>query len=134
MLAIFLADSAGRPPLFVLLLAPLAWAVVGAAYSYLALWPIAGKEILTVRGGSLAIKRDIFGLGHTRRYDIAQIQNLRARGLLGSFYTWSGMMKFYGLSGGVVAFDYLGKAQAFGVHLEEDEARQVVQDIQPHLH
>jgi len=122
-----------RPPIFVLVLAPLGMVAIGAPYSYFVLWNIAGKEIVTIANGQLTITRDILGLDRAHSYPVNQIRNLRAAGLFGSFYNWSGMMKFYGLSGGVVAFDCDGKTHRFGAHLEEDEARQVVESLQSHL-
>ena len=89
-----------------MILVLLVWIAFSALYSYWILWQIAGKEIITIGNGQMTIKRDLLGFGGTRAYPVAQIRNLRASGLFGSFYNWSGMMKFYGFNGGVVAFEY----------------------------
>ncbi len=120
-------------PVGLMILVLLVWIAFSALYSYWILWQIAGKEIITIGNGQMTIKRDLLGFGGTRAYPVAQIRNLRASGLFGSFYNWSGMMKFYGFNGGVVAFEYGDTTQRFGVHLEESEAHQVVENLQAHL-
>jgi hypothetical protein len=121
------------PPVGLMLPVLLFWIIFSGLYSYWILWQIAGKEIVTIAGGQMTIKRDVLGFGRTRAYPVAQIRNLRASGLFGSFYSWSGMMKLYGFKGGVVAFENGDTTQRFGVHLEEPEALQVVENLQAHL-
>src|SRR5208282_1174585 len=101
--------------------------------SYLVLWHIVGKEIVTIANGQLTIKREILGFGRSHIYPVTKIRNLRASGIFGSPCTLAGMMNAWGLRGGVVAFDCDGKTHRFGAHLEEDEARQVVENLQSHL-
>jgi len=121
------------PPVGLMLLVLLVWIAFSGLYSYWILWQIAGKEIVTIGNGQMTIKRDVLGFGRTRAYSVAQIRNLRASGLFGSFYSWSGMMKLYGFKGGVVAFENGDTTQRFGVHLEEPEALEVVENLQAHL-
>jgi hypothetical protein len=124
------------PPFPVDVLVFLSMAVFGVVVLCCWLWQTFGREVVTVANGSLVLSKDVLGFSsfaRTRRFDIAQIQNLRASGLFGSFQNWSGMLKVYGINGGVVAFESGDKTHRFGIHLEEDEARQVVQDLQPYL-
>jgi hypothetical protein len=129
-------SSQDRPPIPVAILALFGMAILGGAISCVWLWMAFGKEVVTVSNGSLVLSKDVLGFSgfaRTRRFDVAQMQNLRSSGLFGSFRNWSGMLKFYGINGGVVAFESGGKTYRFGIQLEEDEARQVVQDLLPHL-
>jgi hypothetical protein len=129
-------SSQDRPPIPLAMLMLFGMAVVGGGVLCLWLWQTFGKEVVTVANGSVSLGKNVLGFSgfaRTRRFDIAQVQNLRASGLFGSFQNWSGMLKFYGINGGVVAFESGGKTYRFGIQLEEDEARQVVQDLLPHL-
>ena len=110
-----------------------AWAAGELGASYLWLWSAFGKEILTVSNGNLVLKTDILGHGKSKVFPVSQITNLRASGLFGSFHNWSGMAKFYGLSGGVIVFESEGRTFRFGKLLEEDEAQQVVYELANHL-
>ena len=55
--------------------------------------------------------------------------NLRAGGLFGSFFTWSTMLKVYGLSGGVIAFECGGRTDRSGKLPEENEALEIVRQL-----
>jgi hypothetical protein len=39
----------------------------------------------------------------------------------------------YGISGGVIAFDYNGKTKRFGIGLKEEEATQLVEQMKNRL-
>jgi hypothetical protein len=126
-------SAANRPPVALIALFLAFWLISGGGFCYLVLWRLIGREVVTVESGRLTIRRSVLGLGRTRMYDVSQIHDLRPSGLFGSFDNWSGMMKFYGLTGGVVAFDYGDETIRFGVHLDEAEAREVVRDLESHL-
>ena len=97
------------------------------------LWHAFGREIVTVSGGTLTIKRDVFGFGPARAYDTGEVRNLRALGYFGSLMSWSFGMVTWGLSGGTVAFGYRGKTHRFGIQLEEPEAEVVADALRPYL-
>jgi hypothetical protein len=125
-----------RPPVPIALLALVVMMLFGAVVLCFWLWQTFGKEVVTVGQDSLTLSKNIFGFSgfaRVRRFDIAEVQNLRASGLFGTFQNWSGMLRVYGINGGVVAFESGGKTYRFGIQLEEDEARQVVRELQPHL-
>jgi len=129
-------SASDRPPVWLGVIAVIAMLAMSGWILHIWLWQAFGKEVVTVGNGSLALGKNLFGFdrfARIRRFDIAQIQNLRASGPFGSFCGWSSMLKFYGLTGGVVAFESGGKTHRFGIQLQEDEARQVVQDFQPYL-
>src|SRR5262245_55479617 len=53
------------------------WSFGGGAVIYTGLWMLAGKEIVSLRSSVLAIRRDVFGLGRTREFDLLQVSSLR---------------------------------------------------------
>lgn len=123
-----LSGRAGGASLF--LVAWLAmWTVGGGWAIYTWLWMAAGKEIVSLRPGELCLKRDTFGLGRTHEYDLAQVKELRVSPQVADPFGWSGGMRFWGLGGGLVAFDYGAKTFRFGGSVDEAEASQIVAEL-----
>lgn len=128
-----LDPHSGQPALFIVLWL-VAWTFGELFVPYAWLWNAFGKEVVTVRVGTLVLKRDILGFGRSRVFPVSEISHLRASGLFGSFLLgWAGGLNYWGLSGGVIVFDSGGKTHRFGIHLEEDEARQVVEELVKYL-
>lgn len=123
-----LRDKSG-PPLAFLSVWLIAWAVVGLGAALFWLWFAFGREVVTIIEGQLILRNEILGRGRTRVFPLPQVTNLRSSGLFGSFFTWSGMLKIYGLSGGVIAFECGGCPHRFGKLLEEDEAQEIVKQL-----
>lgn len=122
-----------RPPLGSLLAAIIGWAAVGLGVAFFWLWFAFGKEVVTTTEENLILRNDILGRGRNRVFPLAQVTNLRAGGLFGSFFAWSGMLKIYGLSGGVIAFECDGRTHRFGKLLEEDEAQEIVKQLRSRI-
>lgn len=124
-----LDPHSGQPALFMVLWLVL-WAFAELFVAYAWLWNAFGKEVVTVRLGNLVLKRDILGFGRSRLFPVSEISHLRSSGLFGSFRLgWAGTLNFWGLSGGMIAFESGRKTHRFGIHLEEDEATQVVAEL-----
>jgi hypothetical protein len=96
-------------------------------------WTAFGKEIVTIREGTLNIKRDILGYGRTRSFAIGSVSNLRASGFFPSDSYWENYLVQFKLAGGTVGFDFQGKIKKFGIQLTEPEAQEVVRDLKPYL-
>jgi hypothetical protein len=109
------------------------WAAGEAWALYMFLWTAFGKEVVTAGDGNLVLRKDILGYGRSRVFPISQVQNLRASGLFGSLQGWSGMMRLYGFSGGVIAFDVQNATQRFGIQLDENEAQEIIEELRSHL-
>jgi len=90
------------------------WAVAWLVTGYAWLWSAFGQEIVRVRLGTLSIKRDVFGYGPVQQLPLSAVSRLRAAGLFGNLYTWSGSMVYWGLSGRMLAFESQGKTHRFG--------------------
>jgi hypothetical protein len=103
-----------------------AWTLGGLVAIYLWLWNLAGREIVTVREGTLAIRRAIDGLGRSREFDAAHIEGLRVASQLWNPWDPASRLRFWGVGGGTIAFDYGATTYRFGGALEEAEARQMV--------
>jgi hypothetical protein len=111
----------------------LVWLVFWAAGESFAilvlLWQLRGREIITLTPRMLEIRRDIFGIGSSRRYDLTQVRFLRVAPQPFNPYDFRGAFTFWGLGGGVLAFDYGFRTYRFGGGIDEAEARMIAQTL-----
>ena len=106
-----------------------AWTVGGAFAIYLWLWNLMGRQIITMHGHTLTTRRDIGGYGYDKEYDVSQVRDLRVSAMKLNAWDYSASLQFFGLGGGLVAFDYGAKTYRLGVGLDEAEANLVVGKI-----
>jgi hypothetical protein len=105
------------------------WTVVGVMAIYAWLWQVMGKEIVTVRGQTFIIRRDIGGFGFDREYTLVRLRDLRVVQVGFNPMNVSSSLQLWGFGGGVVAFNYGTKTYRFGTGLDEVEAKQAVTAI-----
>jgi hypothetical protein len=117
----------GREPNFFLMFWLLGWTAGGVFALYALLWLAVGREVVSLRSGSLTIKRAVLGVGLTREYDLAHIKDLRVSPQPANQFGWN--MSPWGMGGGLVAFDYGAKTVRFAASVEESEASQIVSDL-----
>src|SRR5215471_5011527 len=55
----------------------LAWTLAGTFAAYTCLWMLGGRERIVLSPRKLRVGREMFGLGWTREYDLAQVRNFR---------------------------------------------------------
>jgi hypothetical protein len=103
----------------------LAWSAAGVLVSTTIAWGAAGREILSVAGGSLRIRREAFGIGRTWEYDAAEIRNVRVAASPWSPFQRGMSMGIWGL-GGSIAFDYGARTCRIAEGVDEAEAAQLV--------
>jgi hypothetical protein len=105
------------------------WTVGGGFAMYVFWWTLAGKERILVSPSGLSIKRDLFGMGRIREYDRQHISDLRVSPNSYNPFDFRGGLQFWGVGGGVIAFDYGAATVRFGAALEEGEAKSVIAQI-----
>jgi len=105
------------------------WTLGGAAAVYAWLRMLAGREVIVLGGGVLTIKAEVFGVGRRNEYDVAHIKNLRVEPPAAFSNDMSGAMRFWGIGGGPVAFDYGSKTLRLGAGLDDAEARDVIREL-----
>jgi len=106
-----------------------AWTVGGGFAIYMLLWMIFGREIVSLGSRSLGLKRDVLGFGRLKEYDVSHIHNLRVSSGSWNPFDFTSALQFWGIGGGMIAFDYGSKTCRFGTSLEEAEANQLVQQL-----
>jgi len=98
------------------------WTVGGFFALATLAWLVAGREHVTIAGDEFAVRREAFGIGWTRRYELRNAKNLRVFDApvdAGPF----GMRDPYGFRSGPFVFDYGPRSIRFGVGLDVAEAR-----------
>ncbi len=107
----------------------LMWTAGGGAALYMWLWMATGAEIILLRGNVLALRRNVWGVGRVKEYDLSHVINLRVAPAAWNPYDWSGAMQFWGIGGGPIAFDYGSRTFRFGASVDEAEARDIVNQL-----
>jgi len=90
------------------------------------LWCLGGRESFLVEQAALVARREIWGVGHTRRFDLQELTSLKAGRLKYrvTYPSWGRM--FIGHGDGEIVVDYAGHTFAYGKGLEEAEAWDLV--------
>jgi hypothetical protein len=112
-----------------------------SGWGYPILWYFFGKEKLIFVADELHYKKDLFGVGIQRRYDLAKITNPQIipylkRKIYNPFqifetvYAYSKMLSYYGI---LLSFDYGKQTKYFGFNLEESEAKELLQKIEEYI-
>lgn len=110
------------------------WAFFQLSILYALLWNIFGRELITVEKGELSVKRDLLGLGPTRRYSTNEMNGLRYTGLQGSLFGWGLTFPRWVISDGAIAFEYKGRLyNALGIQLNETQASLIIGQLSLYL-
>lgn len=103
------------------------WTVGGGFAIYAWLWNMAGKEVVFLNGMSLIVRREIYGFGRSKEFDLAHLRDLRCSPQ--GYGPWNASSNGWGISGGNIAFDYGARTYRFGTGLDEAEAKHIVKAI-----
>ena len=89
------------------------------------LWCMGGQETFLITREALLVRREIWGIGRSRRFAYGKIRSLKASRLsYGLFYPSWGRM-FIGHDGSEIVIDYAGLRHSYGKGLEDAEAREL---------
>jgi len=110
------------------------WTIGGVFAIYAWLWQIMGKEILTVRGQTFKIRRDIGGFGFDKEYNLIQVRDLRVGHVEFNPVDFSSSLQLWGVGGGVIAFECGERTYRFGAGLDKEEAKQIVTAVKQRCH
>jgi hypothetical protein len=105
------------------------WTLGGGFALYAWLWMLRGREVVVLRLDTLLTKRDLWGVGRSKEYDLGHIKSVRVAPLSWNPYDWSGAMQFWGIGGGPIAFDYGSQTVRLGSGVDEAEAREIVKEL-----
>lgn len=122
----------GPPVLFLAVWLAL-WTAGGAFVIAVIAWSIAGREVISVAGGTLAVRREVLGIGRAWEYDGVHVRNVRVSPAPFDPFDFRASVRFWGLGGGPIAFDYGARTHRFGAGIDEAEAAPIVAAIRERL-
>ncbi len=113
------------------------WTLGGGFALYTVLLQIVGREVIEVSHDAIKIAKKVFGLGFGKTYNAINIDNLRVDESLPQIAAATTQLPpFLGrlsqgafAANGALVFDYGGGSVHFGVRLQLDEARQLLEEI-----
>jgi hypothetical protein len=106
------------------------WSVGGAVAAWAAAWNVAGREVVTVTGTRLTVRREVLGIGRTAAYDAAAVRDLRVEAPRSFPFA---PRRWDRWPGGPIAFDAGGATRRFGAGVDEAEAEQLVAALRARL-
>lgn len=100
----------------------------GGWYTYLLLWQLGGREIITVNEQTLMVRKQLFGVGRSQVYQARHIRRLRvARHII---HTAQNNTQ---IRCDPLVFDYGASTIRLGLHQGKAENRHIAQAIQKHF-
>jgi|SRR6185503_6387033 len=103
-----------------------AFTLAGGAVLWRWLWRAGGRESFLVARDALLARREVWGIGRSRRFDLAKTRSVKAGRLKSRVLssTWGRM--FVGLGESQIVIDCAGRTYGYGKGLEEAEAGDLV--------
>ena len=131
---LFLRGATPSPPLVFVASWFIAWTLAGAFMIHAWAWHLGGREIIELDDQTLTKKRELFGFGIPKKFNVAEITNLRilpqSLPMRDTEERLTAMMaEFWGLRGGIMAFDYGPKTYRLGFGVDEPEAQQIMEAL-----
>ncbi len=118
-------SAQGEPVLFLIAWFTM-WTIGGLFAIAILLWSLFGLEKVAVAGSSITIRREVLGLGFTREYDLSHATNLRVAADSFNMFDPRAGLRFWGIGGGLIAFDYGSSTVRFASGVDEAEASRIV--------
>jgi hypothetical protein len=117
-----LAYTGWTPEAFVLVI----WSVVPLLGVFSLVWNLFGREVVTLVGDSLSTRREILGVGRTKRFGRHEIQHPHTRPL-----TRREIQDCcWGIGVGKVRFTVAHREHSFGIGLTDDEAQAIAKQLE----
>ena len=104
-----------------------AWTVGGGFAIYAFFWSLVGKERVLLSPGRISIRREILGFGRTSEYALGHVSKLRVAPHPHNPYDFRSGLQFWGVGGGLIAFDHGAATVRFAASVEESEAASIVE-------
>jgi hypothetical protein len=105
------------------------WTLGGAFACAVLAWSIAGRERILLTPSTLRISRKAFNVGRTKEYDVCHIAKLRVSPEPYNPFDFRSSMRFFGIGGGHLAFDYGASTIRFGSAVDEGEAHMLCSEL-----
>lgn len=115
--------TAGAPDSFLIVWLTM-WMCGGVFAIAMALWNLAGRERVIVQNDRFSIRREAFGIGYGKHYEMSAVKDVRVvESAVNSGYFGMRSRDPFGIMGGPLAFDYGAKTVYFGAGIDAAEAK-----------
>jgi len=128
----FSKETQGPPMLFAIAWLGM-WTIGGGFAILIWLWQINGKEIIRFTHNSLIKRKALFSFGRNKEFGLDYVKNLRISPQSYNPFDFSSALQFWGMGGGIIAFDYGAKTYRFGQCLDESEAKTIINNVNSHV-
>jgi hypothetical protein len=123
------SDPRHAPPFLFAVVWLTLWTVGGGFALYTLFWQLFGKQMIVINPATLTIREAVIRPVRSRQLDLTQVRDLRVSPMSFNPWDYGGAMQFWGIGGGVMAFDYGAKTYRFGAGVDEAEAKQLVHQV-----
>ena len=130
-----LMDAFSEPPFsFFILLWLIIWTFGGALVSYMVIWQVFGRELITIEGKVFTYQRMFLGFGRSRSFDIGEMKNIaihtvskKEKARLSPNSHTNAIEVPWGMQSGKIKFDYGLKTLYFASEVDKAEAAHLLQ-------
>ncbi|MCI0570341.1 MAG: hypothetical protein L0Y66_06295 [Myxococcaceae bacterium] len=130
----FLSGSVGvEAPTAFLSVWLIGWTLGGAFAVVAWIWNAFGREVIAVEAGELRVRHETLRLGWTRVFDASHVRAWRISPPAFDPWSPSGSLRFWGLGGGLLAFDYGARTFRMAAAIEEAEATTIAEELRAWL-
>ena len=105
------------------------WTLSGLLAVFIWLWNVKGREIVRISDRELVRSREYVFFSRSNKYTTELISDLRLTDNSPYALEMSGGMEFWGLSGGMISFNYGPAIYKFGLGIDETEATRIIETI-----
>jgi hypothetical protein len=106
-----------------------AWTLSGMLAIFIWFWNMKGREVIRISDSELIRSREYVWFARSNKFQTALINNVRLTENSPLTLETGGGMEFWGLSGGMISFDYGPAIQKFGLGISESEAAHILEAI-----
>ena len=106
-----------------------AWSIAGFIAVLIWLWNTKGREIILISESEVRRYREYVLFSRSEMYECCNIRNLRVNEIDLSCPDMVQGAEFWGLSGGMIAFDYGEQTGKFGLGIADEDAYQIIEAI-----
>lgn len=105
------------------------WTFGGVVVISFLLWNLFGRELISVSSQTLTIRKEVFGIGQTKEFEMKSVKNMQATVIQIVGRNPEAARHLLGMIKGRIGFDYGAKTYWFGNGLDEAEGKIVAQEI-----
>lgn len=105
------------------------WSIVGVFVICIWLWHANGKEVIRIDAYNLNHRRSFGFFSRSHNYAVEKINNLHVASQSLSMFKFKTGLRYWGLSGGIIEFNFNGQSYRFASDISKVEAETIIKQI-----